>query len=136
MMNQLDVRLGSLGRPIRFLVSGTAAAAVYYSVARLIGYWGWSVFAAGFAGYLAAIPAAYLLHRAFTFRSRGAVQAESARFLVGSILGTSLSSALPVLLVRIGLSLSSALAITCVLVPPINYLILSRWTFVHGLEHG
>jgi putative flippase GtrA len=135
-MQRYYERLGRFSRPARFLLSGATAAVVYWLVAWWARRSGQSLFAAGFLGYLAALPAAYLLHRTFTFRSHASVPAESSRFVLGSILGIGLSSLFPAAMVRFELPFTIALTITCILVPLINYFVLSRWAFAAGNDHG
>jgi putative flippase GtrA len=124
-------------RLVRFFVSGICAAVVYYAVA----WWaveqlGWKPLAAGLFAYLTALPMAYLLHRMFTFRSRSQIPAESSRFVATSLIGIGLSSGLPAMMTKLGMPLTSALAITCVVVPAVNYLALSRWTFAQARDDG
>lgn len=122
---------------VRFAVSGALAAAIYYAVAWLaIRQFGWKPLTAGLAGYVAALPMAYWLHRKFTFQSRARVLPESSRFVASSIIGIVLSSVLPAIMSRFEVSLAIALAATCVLVPAANYLLLSRWTFSRAEHHG
>jgi putative flippase GtrA len=130
-------RLKAEPRVVRFLVSGVSAAVVYFAVAwAAVEQLGWKPLAAGLVAYLTALPIAYLLHRMFTFRSRAQIPAESSRFVATSLMGIALSSALPAMMTKLGMPLSSALAATCVLVPAVNYLALSRWTFAQARDDG
>ena len=121
----------------RFAVSGGISAAAYYGVAWLVAEGlGWPLGMAGFIGYLVSMPIAYGLHRSYTFQSQGTIVKESSRFGVSSLLGIGLSTVLPVALTHLHLSVAVAFALTCVLVPIANYLLLSRWVFATASRHG
>jgi putative flippase GtrA len=131
------VQLTRLLVVLRFGVSGTVAALGYFGIAivgvrtfRLAPEW------AGFAGYIGSLPIAFLLHRVFTFRSRARFAPEWLRFLCSSLLGCLLSSWLPAAAMDAGVSLHAALGLTCIIVPSVNYLLLSRWAFVARECHG
>lgn len=121
----------------RFAISGTLAAAIYYVLTWFaVRQFGWRLQIAAFTGYLFAVPVAYGLHRIFTYRSRGRLVPESRRFFASAVMGLALSSLLPTVMIRVGLSLAAALALTCVLVPVANYLLLSCWVFSRTERYG
>lgn len=123
-------RRAQVGRWLRYLVSGGAAALVYAAVTTLVhtGF-GMGLVASGALGYLASMPCAYLLHRYYSFSSRQMVARELPKFALQSMFSAGLSGVLPALLGAAGLPLPAALALTCLAVPLVNYFVLSLWVF-------
>ena len=86
---------------------------------------------AAMGGYGAGAVFSYCGHRFVTFMSDGAVGFEIPRFAVANAIGFLLSFALAAVLTDLaGLSLSVPVALSCVLVPALNFVILRKFVFV------
>ncbi|AXQ30621.1 GtrA family protein [Solimonas sp. K1W22B-7] len=114
----------------RYLVSGAIAAGAYMAVTV----WcrqaaGLSLLVSGIAGYVCAMPCAYLLHRYYSFRSRQPPAREAGKFIATSVIGAMLSGLIPQWLSAGGTPLAAALTVTSIVVPIINYLVLALWVF-------
>lgn len=121
----------------RYLLSGAVSAVIYLGLVWVAVTWlRCDVFASGVAGYLVATPVAYSLHRVFTYRSGSPIGAQFPKFLISSLMGLLLAGSLPELFLILGAPLAIALLITCILVPMINFAVLSAWVFVQEPDHG
>jgi len=139
----LDARLQKSGKQfVKFAVvgaSGTIVNLVVLKATLLI----WAqlatdtpfameVFASGLA-FCVAVLNNYLLNRWWTFRSKGSMGGEFAKFLTVSIAGLGLNE-LAFWLFRggfgIDVMLSQLLAIACVL--PFNFVVNKLWSFRHS----
>lgn len=120
----------------RFCLSGLLAALVYWGLAVLaVRSWAWDTVAAGLFAYASSMPVAYCLHRHVSFRSRDSIGPQLLKFVLTSGVGFGLSGALPYGLVSLGVSLEVSLAMTCLLVPVVSYLLMSSWVFFR-VSHG
>ena len=118
------------GAALRYLVSGTVAAAVYMAVTTWLNQsLSLDMFAAGFVGYVAAMPCAYLLHRQYSFGSRQTISKEALKFCMLSVASATLSGLIPKLLTGSEVGHIVALIGTSVAVPIFNYLAASLWVF-------
>jgi putative flippase GtrA len=85
---------------------------------------------AAMGGYGAGAVFSYCGHRFVTFMSDGAVGFEIPRFAVANAIGFLLSFALAAVLTDLaGLSPSVPVALSCVLVPALNFVILRKFVF-------
>ncbi|TIW20916.1 MAG: GtrA family protein [Mesorhizobium sp.] len=124
-------------RPVRFLVTGLGATLLYALMA--------AVFSAGapvlmnpasgsVLAYALAAVFSYAGHKYFTFASGGAHRFEAPRFVILTLLGLAMSFALPAILSdRLGLPAQIPIALTCILVPLVNYAVLRHWVFGRAL---
>jgi putative flippase GtrA len=86
---------------------------------------------ASMAGYVAGAVFSYCGHRFVTFMSNGAVGFEVPRFAVATSFGFLLSLALAAVLTDIaGFSPSTPVALSSILVPALNFVILRNFVFV------
>lgn len=115
-----------------FCVVGATLAVIYFFVAYAISSFGSlrPPVASGLA-YFSMIPIAYLLHRVFTFQSKGQHKSALPRFVATSIIGFALSLLIPYLAVS---ALDSpawlAYLAVCVIVPAFNFASMRIWVFV------
>lgn len=92
---------------------------------------GMPVTIASMAGYGAGAVFSYCGHRFVTFMSDGAVGFEVPRFAVATAIGFLLSLALAAVLTDIaGLSPSVPVALSSILVPALNFVLLRKFVFV------
>ncbi|MDG4894590.1 GtrA family protein [Mesorhizobium sp. WSM4976] len=85
---------------------------------------------ASMAGYGAGAVFSYCGHRIVTFMSDGAVGFEIPRFAGATAIGFLLSFALAAVLTDLGgLSPSVPVALSCVLVPALNFVLLRKFVF-------
>jgi putative flippase GtrA len=116
---------------LNFCVVGAVLAVIYFILAYAI-----SSFvslrppvASGLA-YFTMIPIAYLLHRVFTFQSKGEHKSALPRFVATSVLGFALSVLIPYLAVRaLDSPAWSAYLAVCVIVPAFNFASMRTWVF-------
>jgi putative flippase GtrA len=119
----------------RFAVIGGASTLVYGVCALLLSRGGngtamlpatlASAVAYAFAGLFS-----YAGHKYFTFMSAGAHAFELPRFLLLNATGLATAIALPVVLTeRLGMPVTIPVALTCIAVPVVNYIVLGRWVF-------
>jgi fatty acid desaturase/putative flippase GtrA len=129
-----------LQRHRRFVVYaavGGATALLYLAVALALTH-GLAVapFQASLAGFAAALPFSYLGHKFLTFGSREEHRRELPRFIASAVVGFFASAGVPELAVRLwGWSPEAGYLAACVVVPALNYLLLSLWVFVNRHEH-
>lgn len=120
-------------RLVRFGVVGLACAFAFVLLSRfLMELCGLPVYAATGMSYLLVTPFSYAIHRGFTFRSRVAHIDSLPKYIVISSISMLVSAILPAAMNSsrwLNLDLNVALAITCCIVPMINYLIKSNWVF-------
>jgi putative flippase GtrA len=128
-----------LGRVVRFCMVGGVATLTYASSAFALSYGlGSSLLpaaAASLLAYLIAMPVSYLGHKHVTFESDGAHVLEAPRFLASAALGIGISCLVPLAVVNgLGMAPAISIALTCILVPVVNYVVLDRWVFASGEE--
>lgn len=125
---------------VLFWIVGLGATVLYAVLAALFSIGETALLRPGTGSVLAyAIAAAfsYTGHKYFTFVSDGAHRFEAPRFVALTLLGLAISFALPAVLSGIlGVPAAIPIVLTCLLVPLVNYLVLSRWVFVRGREHA
>ncbi|WP_051333947.1 GtrA family protein [Mesorhizobium sp. WSM3224] len=130
-----ELRAG--GRPGRFLVIGIGATLIYALLAA-----SFSAAAAmplnpamgSVLAYGLAAVFSYAGHKYFTFVSRGAHRFEVPRFAVLTLAGLATSFALPAVLSQwLGLPVQVPIALTSLLVPLVNYVVLRHWVFARAL---
>ncbi|CDX37364.1 Gtra family protein [Mesorhizobium sp. SOD10] len=122
-------------RLVRFLVTGIGATLLYALLA--------AAFSAAtpmkpalssVLAYALAAVFSYAGHKCFTFVSSGAHRFEAPRFAVLTLIGLTTSFALPASLTDgLGLPTQIPVALTCLLVPLFNYVVLRHWVFGKAL---
>ena len=120
------------GRLSRFAIIGAMSTLIYALVALFLsnGYHVFPVTEASLAAYVFAALFSYAGHKYFTFVSHGSHSFEGPRFVVLTLLGLALSFVLPTVLSGImSLPAQVPIALTCVLVPVVNYMLLRHWVF-------
>ena len=119
-------------RILRFAAIGGLSTLIYavLTLALSAGH-GLGMPVASMAGYGAGAVFSYCGHRFVTFMSDGAVGFEVPRFAMATAIGFLLSLALAAVLTDIaGLSPSVPVALSCVLVPALNFVLLRNFVFV------
>ena len=120
-----------LARLVRFGAVGVSSTLLYAAIAwTLTGGARMGAATSSLLAYAAAGVFSYLAQRNFTFRSTATHREAAPRFVAVCVLGAAAAAAAPLLLTdRLGLPPLVAIGVTCVLVPLINYLVLSRLVF-------
>lgn len=122
----------SLFAPARlapFALTGVCATLLYVGVATLLtGFL--SAALASACAYAMGALVTYCGNRLLTFRSAGRVAREVPRFLLTGLAGYSLALALPFVLTQtLHHDPRIAIAAVCVLVPPLNFILLALFVF-------
>lgn len=121
-------------RILRFAAIGGMSTLIYAVLTLALSDrhgFGTPVTIASIAGYGAGAVFSYCGHRFVTFMSHGAVGFEIPRFAIATAVGFLLSLALAAILTdAAGLSPSVPVALSSVLVPALNFVILRRFVFV------
>ena len=129
-----DAWFGRYRQPIVYLIVGGFSGVIHLSVAfLLVHYFDVPPARASLAGFISANPFSYLGHKLVTFMVPGRDVFEVARFVITALVGLSLASAVPYVLVD--LLRQPALAAFCVVVtviPIANFLALRFWVFARG----
>lgn len=93
----------------------------------------WNPTLASIAGYVVAVPLAFVAHRVFTFSSNGKVSFELPRFVAVHVLGIGVSWLVMVLAAEwLRLHYAVGIVAAIVLVPVLSYVILDRHVFRGG----
>jgi putative flippase GtrA len=120
------------GRIDRFILVGTAAAAVHWgTVVALVALLGWKPLVANVAGWLLAVGLSFLGHHRLSFQDHGAALAPAfARFFAVSAGGFAINEAAYALLLHWGvLRYDLGLAAVLVAVAGLTYLLSRHWVF-------
>jgi len=115
-----------------YVVVGLVAALVFMGLGKLLRtHFGFAMVLAAAISFIASLFPAYIGHRRFTFRSAGAKSAELPRFLASNLLcfGLTLAST-QFFATKLGLPDLVALALTSLVVPIFNFLLLSCFVFI------
>lgn len=128
-------RLARLRLP-RFAMIGAAATAIYAATAALLSAGADPLLPAATASvcaYALAALASYAGHKYVTFGSAGAHVFEAPRFAAVTAMGIAFAGILPMVMVDgAGLDPLVPIAVTCIVVPVVNYVVLERWVFGAG----
>jgi putative flippase GtrA len=115
---------------IRYAVSGGLSALTHFSVGLAATRLGLAAVPASTAGFAASIAVSYLLQRAWVFRSGTSHTVTGPRFLTVTAAAFGLNTAvLWIGAELLGVPYAVVQAITIVLIPGLNYVLNSRWTF-------
>ncbi|MBN9073066.1 MAG: GtrA family protein [Rhizobiales bacterium] len=85
--------------------------------------------AASVAAYVACAVFSYWGHRRLSFASGGAHAVQVPRFVASTTLGLAVATATPLAADAAGLAPVAGYALVCLLVPALNFVLLSRWVF-------
>jgi putative flippase GtrA len=127
-----------LAKVIRFGLVGVLSGAIYAAVTiALVSWFDVSPIPASIAGYCVSVPASFLGHRGFSFRSGGRWTIEAVRFAIaqaGNIAVTagSMYAALRLLEPHYGWGI----VIAVILVPIANFLFMNLWVFADQPGRG
>jgi putative flippase GtrA len=122
------------GRVCRYLVVGGATAFLFLAVSNTLTLLaGVEVFTSATVAFIACLLPAYIGHRRYTFMSKGNVKLETFKFAISNVLGLGITAATVVFLNE-SFSPHPAItfAVTSVLVPALNFLILNFFVFVRA----
>jgi putative flippase GtrA len=115
---------------IRYAVSGGLSALTHFSVGLAATRLGLAAVPASTAGFAASIAVSYLLQRAWVFRSGTSHTVTGPRFLAVTAAAFGLNTAvLWIGAELLGVPYAVVQAIAIVLIPGLNYVLNSRWTF-------
>jgi putative flippase GtrA len=114
----------------RYAVSGGLSALTHFSVGLAATWAGLAAVPASSAGFAASIAVSYLLQRSWVFRSGASHTVTGPRFLTVTAAAFGLNTAV----LWIGADLlggpyAVVQAVAIVLIPGLNYVLNSRWTF-------
>ena len=118
-------------RLARFVLIGAGSTLLYAALALALGVipqFGaiWSSVTA----YAIAAVFSYSGHKFLTFASAGAHRDEAPRFILATLLGLAIATAIPWTVTgALGLWPWVAVALTCVCVPITNFIVLDKWVF-------
>jgi putative flippase GtrA len=120
---------------LRYSVVGLMSSLIYFVVTHLlVDYCAMIAKNAALLGYFAAIPANFIANRRFAFRSTGSVAPELLRFLLLHTLGLFITYGMMVVFVeQLGWSYLIIAALTVIVVPIVNFVMLNAWVFVRQI---
>jgi putative flippase GtrA len=113
-----------------FGVVGGLAGLLWMGIAYFVGSAGVRPWLAAALAFLCCVPLAYLGHRRFTFGSGALVKGEFPKFVFKTVVGFSIATITPEMVVRFGGSLMLALLVTPVVVACVTYPVARFWVFV------
>jgi putative flippase GtrA len=120
-----------LAKAIRFGFVGVMSGAVFSLVTvLLVAGWGVGAVAASILGYCVSIPASFLGHRQYSFRSRGFWATEAGRFVGVQLFNIAVTAGAmygAVDYFRTGYAWGMAAAV--ILVPMVNFAFANLWIF-------
>lgn len=120
-----------LAKLIRFAAVGVLSGSIYALVTSvLVSGFGWMPIPASIAGYCASVPASFLGHRRFSFRSNGHWTAEAVRFVLAQALNIAVTAGSMYAALRyLGPNYGWGMAAAVILVPIANFLFMNLWVF-------
>jgi putative flippase GtrA len=120
----------TLSRLARYAVSGGLSALAHFTVGLAAHLAGLAAVPASTIGFAASIAVSYLLQRGWVFRSGASHTVTGPRFLTVTAAAFGLNTAvLWVGAELLGAPYAAVQAVAIVLIPGMNYLLNSRWTF-------
>ena len=127
-----------LAKLIRFGVVGLCSGVIYALVmVALVSGLGVAPVPASIAGYCASVPANFIGHRRFSFRSNGHWTGEAVRFLVAQAVNIAVTAGSTHVLVNVWhRPYGWAMAAAVVLVPIANFLFMNLWVFAQKAGRG
>jgi len=133
-LRNLFVNVALWKQLLRYGIVGGSVTIVYVALTSLIiETTAWSALKASITGFVLTIPFAYVAHRFVTFASKEAYLQQLVRFVITMTVAFIISSVSMLAIVHIyEAHYGYALLVTTVLVPSLNYLVLSAWVFKDG----
>jgi len=118
-------------KAIRFACIGVLSGAIYALVTvTLVSWLGAAPIPASVAGYCVSVPASFLGHRQFSFRSNGHWSAEAIRFVLAQALNISVTAGSMYGATRwFGAHYGWGMAVAVILVPIANFAFMNLWVF-------
>lgn len=130
-LRKLFVNVALWKQLFRYGIVGCSVTIVYVALTSLIiETTAWSALKASITGFVLTIPFAYFAHRLVTFASTEAYVQQMVRFVITMIVAFIISSVSMLAIVHLYKAhYGYALLVTTVLVPSLNYFVLSAWVF-------
>jgi putative flippase GtrA len=120
----------TLPRLVRYAVSGGLSALTHFTVGLSANLAGFAAVPASTIGFAASVAVSYLLQRGWVFRTGASHTVTGPRFLTVTAAAFGLNTAVLWLGADLlGGSFSLVQTIAILLIPGLNYLLNSRWTF-------
>ena len=128
-----------LAKAIRFAGIGVLSGTIYAIVtATLVSGFGASPIPASIFGYCVSVPASFIGHRQFSFRSRGRLTLDAVRFIIAQAINIAVTAGSMYAATHwLGASYAWGMAFAVILVPIANFAFMNLWVFRHqkdGLE--
>jgi putative flippase GtrA len=118
------------GEIFRFGLVGSAATILYYVLTMLLGAVGVALTPASVAAYMISGAVGFVLHRGYTFAPAGSFAREASRFALLNLAGLLVATLAPSYLAnRLGFSSGLAALVTCLVAPPVNFLVMRSFVF-------
>ena len=129
--NTVEELRAFLRRTARFGVSGIVSTLLYFVIAwMLTSATALPVAIASFLAFCSAGVISYLLHRGYTFENRDRSSRSKVRFIVVNVLANAVAVVAPWIACDIaGYRPIVGIALVCVLVPALNFVLLSLYVF-------
>lgn len=119
-----------LGKAARFGSVGVLSGAIYALVTAALVHAGVEPVIASVAGYCASVPASFLGHRRFSFRSDGHWTAEALRFVFVQTINIAVTAgSMQAATVWFGAPYWWGMAAAVILVPAANFTAMNLWVF-------
>ena len=119
------------------LVGGTATVAYAVLTWVAVALLGWPAPAGSLACYVLAASMSYAGHRLLTFRETVPSRRSGARFTFVAALGYAAALVIPAVVTSLfDISIEAAILATCLVIPLMNYVALSRLVFAGGPERA
>lgn len=114
----------------RFGSIGVLSGAIYAAITVMLVHLGVQPVIASVAGYCASVPASFLGHRNFSFRSEGHWASEAVRFFVTQAINIAVTAgSMQVATVWFGLPYWWGMIAAVALVPVANFAAMNLWVF-------
>lgn len=119
-----------LAKLIRFGSVGVLSGAIYGAVTALLVHFGMSPVPASVAGYCASVPASFLGHRQFSFRSEGHWTSEALRFVFTQAVNIAVTAgSMQAAVAWAGVPYWWGMVAAVILVPIANFAAMNLWVF-------
>ncbi|HWN71887.1 MAG TPA: GtrA family protein [Haliangium sp.] len=123
-------------KALRFAAVGLLSGAIYAIVTSvLVARLGWAPVPASVVGYCVSVPASFLGHRRFSFRSDGHWTAEAVRFVLAQAVNMTVTAgSMHAALRWLGSNYVWGMFAALILVPIANFLFMNLWVFTDQAE--
>jgi putative flippase GtrA len=125
------LRSGHLGaKLVRFGGVGVLSGTIYAAVTALLVHLGMPPVTASIAGYCASVPASFLGHRRFSFRSNGHWTSEALRFVFTQAINIAVTAgSMQAATAWLGAPFWWGMIAAVILVPIANFAAMNLWVF-------